>query len=142
MDVITCAISGEIPREPVLARTGYVFEKDLILKHLEVDQRCPVTDEVLSINDLAQIQTTADVKNYVASPRFSNVTSIPSMLRQFETEWQSLVTENFEIRKELEKTRHQLAMALHQREASTRVIAKLREEAAESLDKLREFSFF
>lgn len=31
-----CAVSGNVPEEPVCTADGYVFEKRLIEKHLEV----------------------------------------------------------------------------------------------------------
>ncbi len=38
------AVSGNIPEEPVITSDGHVFEKRLVIKHLEVRRwrRCPL----------------------------------------------------------------------------------------------------
>lgn len=43
----TCAISGQVPDEPVVSvKSGYVYEKRLIFKHLQATGKDPKTQEV------------------------------------------------------------------------------------------------
>jgi len=51
-------VSGQEPPEhPVISKqTGQVFEKRLIEKHLETSDKCPITGEPLSRNDLIDLQ--------------------------------------------------------------------------------------
>ncbi|EKX72601.1 conserved hypothetical protein [Theileria equi strain WA] len=53
---LLCSISGAQPQEPCLSKTGYVFERRLIEKHLEESPVCPVTGEPLSKDDLMNIK--------------------------------------------------------------------------------------
>ena len=39
-----CAITGETLKEPVISKkSGHLFEKKLILKHIESTGQCPIT---------------------------------------------------------------------------------------------------
>ena len=52
-----CAISGEVPQQPVVSRkTGHLFERRLIEKALQASEnRCPVTGEELKPEDLLPV---------------------------------------------------------------------------------------
>ena len=51
-----CSISGTAPREPVLSKTGYIFERRLIEEHIHHAGTCPVSNEPLTENDLTDIK--------------------------------------------------------------------------------------
>ncbi|KAL2182118.1 uncharacterized protein P884DRAFT_282221 [Thermothelomyces heterothallicus CBS 202.75] len=130
-----CALSGEVPEEPVVSRkTGTVFEKRLILKYIEENGKEPGTNEELDPEDLLDVKTSRVVR-----PRPPNFTSLPSLLKAFQDEWDALVLETYNTREQLARTREELATALYQHDAAVRVIARLtkeRDEAREALAKL------
>ncbi|KAK4098891.1 hypothetical protein N658DRAFT_430950 [Parathielavia hyrcaniae] len=130
-----CALSGEVPEEPVVSKkTGTVFEKRLILKYIEENGKEPGTDEELDPEDLLPVKTSRVVR-----PRPPNLTSLPSLLKAFQDEWDSLVLETYNTREQLARTREELATALYQHDAAVRVIARLtkeRDEAREALSKV------
>ncbi|KAL2195374.1 hypothetical protein P885DRAFT_70481 [Corynascus similis CBS 632.67] len=130
-----CALSGEVPEEPVVSRkTGTVFEKRLILKYIEENGKEPGTDEELDPEDLLDLKTSRVVR-----PRPPNFTSLPSLLKAFQDEWDALVLETYNTREQLARTREELATALYQHDAAVRVIARLtkeRDEAREALSKV------
>ncbi|KAL2260470.1 hypothetical protein VTK26DRAFT_5515 [Humicola hyalothermophila] len=127
-----CGLSGEVPEEPVVSKkTGTVFEKRLILKYIEENGKEPGTDEELDPEDLLPVKTSRVVR-----PRPPNFTSLPSLLKAFQDEWDALVLEAYNTREQLARTREELATALYQHDAAVRVIARLTKERDEARDAL------
>jgi pre-mRNA-processing factor 19 len=128
-----CAISGETPEEPVVSKkTGHVFEKRLILKYLQThENKCPITGEPLNEDDLLPIKGSQSVK-----PRPITATSLPSLLSLFQNEWDSLMLETYNLKKELDSVKKELSHALYQHDAACRVIARLIKERDEARNAL------
>lgn len=120
---ILCMISGQTPEEPVVSKTGYVFEKRLIEKHIQNYGICPISGEVLTLNDLFPLKSEKIVK-----PRPISASSIPGLLSMFQTEWDAMICEMFSLRRHVNDIRNQLSHSLYQYDAATRVIAKLLKE--------------
>jgi len=124
MSTIVCAISGHAPEEPVFSpKTGHVYDKRLIEKHIQSAGKCPVTKEELTEDDLVAMKA-----NKAVRPRPASAASIPGMLSLLQSEWDSLMTETFELKSHLDTTRKQLSHALYQHDAACRVIARLLRE--------------
>ena len=50
-------VSGEVPTQGVISKkTGLLFEKRLIEKHLEYSKTCPVTNQEMQLDDLIEIK--------------------------------------------------------------------------------------
>ncbi|SBT34607.1 pre-mRNA-processing factor 19, putative (PRPF19) [Plasmodium ovale wallikeri] len=120
---ILCTISGQTPEEPVVSKTGYIFEKRLIEKHIANYGICPVSGEILTLQDLYPLKSEKMVK-----PRPITASSIPGLLSIFQTEWDSIISEMFSLRTHVNDIRNQLSHSLYQYDAATRVIAKLLKE--------------
>lgn len=124
MSTIVCAVTGHPPEEPVFSpKTGHVYEKRIIMKHVESSGKCPVTKEELSKDDLVEVKA-----NKAVRPRPASATSIPGMLSLLQSEWDALMTETYELKTHLDTTRKQLSHALYQHDAACRVIARLLKE--------------
>jgi len=108
-----------------------VFEKRLILKYIEENGKEPGTDDELHPDDLLEIQSSRVVR-----PRPPNFTSLPSLLKAFQDEWDALVLESYNTKEQLARTREELATALYQHDAAVRVIARLTKERDEARDAL------
>ena len=126
------AVSGVAPEEPVFCtKTGYLYEKRLIIKHIEQQGRDPITNEEISAADLVVAKSNAAIK-----PRPVSATSVSGMLHALGSEWDALMLETFGLRQALESTRQELSQALYQHDAACRVIARLvkeRDQARASL---------
>ncbi|KAJ3449310.1 pre-mRNA-processing factor [Anaeramoeba flamelloides] len=128
-----CSLSGEPAKDPVITKSGYIFERRLIEKYIESKGSCPVTQESLEKEDLVSIKVPK-----VSNPIDPKLTSIPQFVEILQTEWDSLVVECFELKKSLQKSREELAKTLYEYDAACRVIARLiteRDEAREALSK-------
>lgn len=104
-------------------KTGHVYEKRLITKHIQSVGKCPVTKEDLTADDLVDMKA-----NKAVRPRPATAASIPGMLSMLQSEWDSLMSETYELKSHLDTTRKQLSHALYQHDAACRVIARLLRE--------------
>ncbi|CAK9180206.1 unnamed protein product [Ilex paraguariensis] len=125
---MNCSISGEVPEEPVVSKkSGLLYEKRLIERHISDYGKCPVTGEPLAMDDIVPIKTGKIVK-----PRPVQAASIPGMLGMFQIEWDGLMLSNFALEQQLHTARQELSHALYQHDAACRVIARLKKERDEA----------
>ncbi|XP_012487307.1 pre-mRNA-processing factor 19 [Gossypium raimondii] len=125
---MNCSISGEVPEEPVVStKSGLLYEKRLIERHISDYGKCPVTGEVLTMDDIVPVKTGKIVK-----PRSLTAASIPGMLGMFQNEWDALMLSNFALEQQLHTARQELSHALYQHDAACRVIARLKKERDEA----------
>ncbi len=82
-----------------------------------------MTKQPLALDDLLEIKT-----NPATRPRPASNASIPGLLQTFHDEWDALMLETHELRKDLHGTRQELSHALYQHDAACRVIARLVKE--------------
>eukprot|EP01130_Rhizamoeba_saxonica_P017490 TRINITY_DN8493_c0_g1_i1.p1 TRINITY_DN8493_c0_g1~~TRINITY_DN8493_c0_g1_i1.p1 ORF type:complete len:489 (-),score=135.00 TRINITY_DN8493_c0_g1_i1:31-1497(-) len=130
-----CSLSGDLATNPVVTPNGDIFERRLIVQHLQAAGTCPITDNPLSEDDLIPIKV---ANQEGARPRHINDSSIPGLLQTFQNEWDAIMLETFNLKKHLETSRREVALAMYQSDAATRVIARLmkeRDEAREELEK-------
>jgi len=120
-----CAISGEIPQTPVVCvKTGYVYERRLIEKHIEANGVDFVTQAPISKDDPLPLKS----NNKIVRPRPPSATSVPGMLQLLQSEWDALMLETYTLKQHLHAVRQELAQALYKNDAASRVIAKLIQE--------------
>lgn len=128
-------VSGEVPEVPVLSpKSGSIFEKRLIVQYILDNQKDPINNEPLEVDELIEVKTPQEV----IAPKVPAATSIPQLLISLQNEWDSTALELFNLKKEYQDLKQQLSTALYQNDAAKRVIAKLileRDEAKASLDK-------
>lgn len=112
-------------------RSGSIYEKRLIEKYIEENGKDPISGEELSLDDLLSLKT-----ERLVTPRPPTLTSIPSMLAAFQNEWDAVALERFTLKEQLMRTREELATALYQLDAATRVVERLSRERDEARDAL------
>lgn len=112
-----------------------MFEKRLIEAYVSEHGKDPVTNEELTTDDLVELKTTR-----IPRPRPPTLTSIPSLLSVFQSEWDSIAHEIFSLRQQLLQTRQELSTALYQNDAAVRVVARLSRERDEARKALSNFS--
>ncbi|KAI5649722.1 hypothetical protein M9H77_35727 [Catharanthus roseus] len=123
-----CSISGEAPVEPVVSKkSGLLFERRLIERHISDSGKCPVTGEPLTMEDIVPVKA-----GKTAKPRPVQGASIPGMLGMLQHEWDALMLSNHALEMQLQNARQELSHALYQHDAACRVIARLKKERDEA----------
>ena len=123
-----CSLSGNIVEVPVISKkSGHMFEKRLIEKHIEATGQCPITGTELTKDDLLDVKTTKATK-----PRSSSSSNIPSILSTLQSEWDTLMLETFNMKQQLDLGRQELSHSLYQHDAACRVICRLIKDRDES----------
>ena len=125
-----CSISNEACVHPVVSKkTGHIFEKELLEKHLKIHNECPITSEPMSMEDVVEIKN----NKLPSKPKQLNTTSIPLLLKTFQNEWDELMLESYQLKKNLNDARQQLSHSMYQYDAAVRVIARLQQERDSAL---------
>ncbi|OLL22351.1 Pre-mRNA-processing factor 19 2 [Neolecta irregularis DAH-3] len=133
---MNCAISGEIPETPVVSKKSCnLFERRLLESYIAEHGKDPVSAEEMTVDDIIELKTSKIVR-----PRPPNLTSLPSLLSVFQTEWDALALETFTLKQQLNQTRQELSTALYQHDAACRVVARLMKERDEARDALSKIS--
>ncbi|KAJ3137673.1 hypothetical protein HK100_000446 [Physocladia obscura] len=126
-------VSGEPPSDPVVSRkTGFLYERRLILKFIADSGKEPNTDHELSEEDLITLHALPKI----VKPRPPTINSIPSLLLLLQNEYDSSALETYTLKKQLLQLRQELSNALYENDAAKRVIARLvreRDAARENL---------
>lgn len=91
-----------------------------------------MTGEALTTDDLLPIK----ISPRTAFPRPPTHSSVPSLLTALQSEYDAMVFETLELRKQYDILRQDLANALYTNDASMRVIARLMKERDEARDAL------
>ncbi|CAK9439028.1 uncharacterized protein LODBEIA_P32520 [Lodderomyces beijingensis] len=131
-----CALSGERIKEAVASpKSGAVFERKYIEKYVSTTSKDPITNDPLSLSDLITLKLTP----LVAPPDPATTTSIPSLLSNLQSEWDSTVLEVFTLRKTVQSLKSELSQALYRSDAAVRVAARAireRDDAKQALEEL------
>eukprot|EP00577_Skeletonema_sp_RCC1716_P007424 CAMPEP_0113419212 /NCGR_PEP_ID=MMETSP0013_2-20120614/26647_1 /TAXON_ID=2843 ORGANISM="Skeletonema costatum, Strain 1716" /NCGR_SAMPLE_ID=MMETSP0013_2 /ASSEMBLY_ACC=CAM_ASM_000158 /LENGTH=597 /DNA_ID=CAMNT_0000306555 /DNA_START=26 /DNA_END=1819 /DNA_ORIENTATION=+ /assembly_acc=CAM_ASM_000158 len=135
----TCALTGLTPlTDAVVTPSGYICSRKLLLTKLSENGGMDPFDTSRTLDESTLVDLTSS-DSAVAPPRPPTATSLPSLLTQISTEFDTVLLELYDTRKSLEETRRELSSALYQNDAAVRVVARLVRERDEARGALEEF---
>mmetsp|Transcript_16076 Transcript_16076/g.24900 ORF Transcript_16076/g.24900 Transcript_16076/m.24900 type:complete len:598 (-) Transcript_16076:123-1916(-) len=135
----TCALTGLTPlTDAVVTPSGYICSRKLLLTKLSENGGMDPFDTSRTLDESTLVDLTSS-NSAVAPPRPPTATSLPSLLTQISTEFDTVLLELYDTRKSLEETRRELSSALYQNDAAVRVVARLVRERDEARGALEEF---
>ena len=127
--MLRCALTGVVPKNPVVSPQGVVFERDVIAEHLGTSNFCPVKNVPLRFEDLIDIE----IAQPTVYPAAIHAVSFSDHLKGLTDEWNIMQKELYETRKKLAQCQRELAQALYENEAAKRVIAKMVAEGSATI---------
>lgn len=120
-----CVISGKVPRVPVVSLVSRcIFEKSLLEEYVKVHGKDPVNNKPMSAEQIVPINVDGESLKYVNSANSATLNtnySIPSLLSTLQNEWDAVMLENFELRKNADQLVKKLSTALYERDAAKKV---------------------
>ncbi|KAK9463623.1 Prp19/Pso4-like-domain-containing protein [Lipomyces oligophaga] len=123
-----CALTGKPLHNPVISKkSGGVFEKSAIEEYIYQNNQDPLNGESLTEDDLIEIKSSR-----IITPRATTSNSIPSLLQTFQTEYDALALECFELNKQISEVRKELSSTLYYHDAAVKVAARLATERDEA----------
>ena len=136
MSINTCALTGKILEFPLISsKTGLVFEKESILSHIEKTGQCPITGQEMTKDDLVEVKI-SDNLEIKPRPDFGN---IPDILNCVQSEWDTVILENFHTKKLLREIKEEVSHNLYLHQSANLVICRLIKERDEALKDLNMF---
>ena len=122
--LMLCVVSGSATSQPVASvKTGHVYDRSLLEKHLDERGTCPATGAASTKDDYIKLQV-----GLITPAKPPQATSIPSLLKYMQDEWDSVMLECHELRRTLITTREDLALSLTRSDACEHELAKLLQE--------------
>lgn len=141
MSIYYCSLTGEKAEVPVAnKKTGHVYDRHNIEKYINANQTDPVTNLLLTKDDIVPIKGNGffisfkinGIVSNVVKPRPTNTTGVTDLITIFQNEYDSLMLEAHTLKSNLENVRQELSHALYQHDAACRVIARLIKERDEA----------
>lgn len=134
MSLNVCSLTGNLLEKPVFSKkTGHVYEKDSIEKHIDSTGQCPITGSELTRDDLLEL-------NYQSTTIIpSGGSKIPNTLQKIQSEWDSMVLDNFNTKRQLDEIKKEISQTLYQHEAANLVIRRLIKERDEAVRQMNAF---
>ena len=125
----TCSMTGTTLSQPMVSsKSGHLFEKSAIEKHLSTFPYCPITNQPLEPTDLVEVvcvKAGGDSTNKASE-------SLMSYLDRLQNEYDTLVLERHTLSKAIDQTEQELLHCRFRNGAAERVVGTLLKEKEET----------
>jgi pre-mRNA-processing factor 19 len=124
-----CSLSGKITSNPVICtKTGYIFDKDLIMNYIENFGNCPITNIPLTKDDFDEIENSVININ---KPRTIEEMNVNGLLSNLNEQFINIQNEISELKQKIIERKKELSVQCYKYDASINVINQLIKEKEE-----------
>ena len=124
-----CSLSGKITSNPVICtKTGYIFDKDLIMNYIENFGNCPITNIPLTKDDFDEIENS---EININKPRTIEEMNVNGLLSNLNDQFINIQNEISELKQKIIERKKELSVQCYKYDASINVINQLIKEKEE-----------
>ena len=124
-----CSLSGKITSNPVICtKTGYIFDKDLIMNYIENYGNCPITNIPLTKDDFDEIENS---EININKPRTIEEMNVNGLLSNLNDQFINIQNEISELKQKIIERKKELSVQCYKYDASINVINQLIKEKEE-----------
>jgi pre-mRNA-processing factor 19 len=124
-----CSLSGKITSNPVICtKTGYIFDKDLIMNYIENFGNCPITNIPLTKDDFDEIENS---EININKPRTIEEMNVNGLLSNLNEQFINIQNEISELKQKIIERKKELSVQCYKYDASINVINQLIKEKEE-----------
>ena len=124
-----CSLSGKITSNPVICtKTGYIFDKDLIMNYIENYGNCPITNIPLTKDDFDEIENS---EININKPRTIEEMNVNGLLSNLNEQFINIQNEISELKQKIIERKKELSVQCYKYDASINVINQLIKEKEE-----------
>ena len=121
-----CSLSGKITSNPVICtKTGYIFDKDLIMNYIENFGNCPITNIPLTKDDFDEIENS---EININKPRAIEEMNVNGLLSNLNDQFINIQNEISELKQKIIERKKELSVQCYKYDASINVINQLIKE--------------
>ena len=124
-----CSLSVKITSNPVICtKTGYIFDKDLIMNYIENFGNCPITNIPLTKDDFDEIENS---EININKPRAIEEMNVNGLLSNLNDQFINIQNEISELKQKIIERKKELSVQCYKYDASINVINQLIKEKEE-----------
>ena len=124
-----CSLSGKITSNPIICtKTGYIFDKDLIMNYIENFGNCPITNIPLTKDDFDEIENS---EININKPRAIEEMNVNGLLSNLNDQFINIQNEISELKQKIIERKKELSVQCYKYDASINVINQLIKEKEE-----------
>ncbi len=121
-----CSLSGKITSNPIICtKTGYIFDKDLIMNYIENFGNCPITNIPLTKDDFDEIENS---EININKPRTIEEMNVNGLLSNLNDQFINIQNEISELKQKIIERKKELSVQCYKYDASINVINQLIKE--------------
>lgn len=126
---LVCSITGKATTNPVVSlKTGKVYEKSTLAKHIDMYGTSPATNQKMTHNDYLELKG----QNKIEETNPLEKKGVHELVEMLRDDYDGVSIEIYAMKKYIAKLRRELSHSLYQNDAACRVVARVLKERDEA----------